>query len=193
MAQPGQPALVSRQQLANGASSAAEYDPHALLWWPASGLLVLPVDNYSSSVTGSSADIWSIGPAGAPAPGRGADPARERRGGLPGDRAGRRRRGRHLHPLRTGCDGKQHELALSGGLAGLPERLLVNPPPAGQRRWPTRLRRGEERPPASLGLAGGEIAGPDPNESTAGGTVPEIDVGPEIDDGPEIRRRVALG
>jgi hypothetical protein len=65
VAQPGQPALISRQQLANGATSAAEYDPHALLWWPASGLLVLPVDNYSSSMTGSSADIWSIGPGGA--------------------------------------------------------------------------------------------------------------------------------
>ena len=65
VAQPARPALVSRQQLANGASSAAEFDPHALLWWPASGLLVLPVDNYASSVTGSSADVWSIGPSGA--------------------------------------------------------------------------------------------------------------------------------
>jgi uncharacterized secreted protein with C-terminal beta-propeller domain len=65
VAQPGRPALVARQQLGQDFSSAAEYDPHALLWWPASGLLVLPVDNYSSSVATSSADVWSISPAGA--------------------------------------------------------------------------------------------------------------------------------
>ena len=44
------------------------------------------------------------------------------------------------------------------------------------------MRRGEERPATSLGLAGGQVAGPDQDESTAGGTVPEIDVGPEIDE-----------
>ena len=59
----------------------------------------------------------------------------------------------------------------------------MNPRPAGQRRWPTRLRRGEERAAASLGLAGGEITGPDPNESTAGGPVPQVDYGPESDEG----------
>jgi uncharacterized secreted protein with C-terminal beta-propeller domain len=64
VAQPGQPSLVSRQQLGSGASSAAEYDPHAILWWPPSGLLVLPVDNYSGPVAGSSADVWSVGSAG---------------------------------------------------------------------------------------------------------------------------------
>jgi uncharacterized secreted protein with C-terminal beta-propeller domain len=65
VAQPRQPALVSRQQLGQGFSSAAEYDPHALLWWPASGLLVLPVDNYSSSVATSAADVWSVSSDGA--------------------------------------------------------------------------------------------------------------------------------
>ncbi len=64
VAQASQPSLVSRQQLGIGASSAAEYDPHAVLWWAPSGLLVLPVDNYSGSVADSSADVWSVGPAG---------------------------------------------------------------------------------------------------------------------------------
>jgi Beta propeller domain len=64
VANPGQPALTSRQQLGNGASSAAEYDPHALLWWPASNLLVLPVDDYSNPAANSSADVWSISSSG---------------------------------------------------------------------------------------------------------------------------------
>jgi RNA polymerase sigma-70 factor, ECF subfamily len=45
------------------------------------------------------------------------------------------------------------------------------------------LRRGEERPAASLGLAGGGVGGPDPSEIAGGGTVPDIDDGPEIDRG----------
>ena len=65
VAQPSQPALISRQQLGNGASSAAEYDPHALLWWPASDLLVLPVDSYAGHGPDSSADVWSITASGA--------------------------------------------------------------------------------------------------------------------------------
>jgi uncharacterized secreted protein with C-terminal beta-propeller domain len=65
VAQPSQPALISRQQLGNGASSAAEYDPHALLWWPASDLLVLPVDSNSGNGPDSSADVWSISASGA--------------------------------------------------------------------------------------------------------------------------------
>jgi len=64
VAQPGQPALVSQQQLGSGASSAAEYDPHALLWWPASNLLVLPVNDYSGNAPSSSASVWSVSPAG---------------------------------------------------------------------------------------------------------------------------------
>ncbi len=62
--QPGQPVLVSRQQLGAGASSAAEYDPHALLWWSPSNLLVLPVDSYSGSVASSTAGVWSVSPSG---------------------------------------------------------------------------------------------------------------------------------
>lgn len=61
---PENPSLVSQQQLGNGASSAAEYDPHALLWWPQSNLLVLPVDNYSGSVPSSAADVWSVSSSG---------------------------------------------------------------------------------------------------------------------------------
>ncbi|HTT88075.1 MAG TPA: beta-propeller domain-containing protein [Acidimicrobiales bacterium] len=72
VADPGQPALVSRQQLGNGASSAAEYDPHAIVWWPASSLLVLPVDDYASPASNgspngppnSSAGVWSISSSG---------------------------------------------------------------------------------------------------------------------------------
>ncbi len=64
VADPAQPSLVSRQQLGSGASSAAEYDPHALLWWPASGLLVLPVDNYSGHGASSAADVWAVTPSG---------------------------------------------------------------------------------------------------------------------------------
>ena len=64
VAQPGQPVLDSRQQLGWGASSAAEYDPHALLWWPQSKLLVLPVDNYSASAATSAADVWSVSASG---------------------------------------------------------------------------------------------------------------------------------
>jgi uncharacterized secreted protein with C-terminal beta-propeller domain len=63
VAQPDQPALVSRQQL-GGATSAAEYDPHALLWWPAADLLVLPVDDYSSNGASSSAGVWTVGSSG---------------------------------------------------------------------------------------------------------------------------------
>jgi hypothetical protein len=61
---PGAPALVSSEQLGDGASSAAEYDPHALLWWPASGMLVLPVDDYSGATATSAADVWSISSSG---------------------------------------------------------------------------------------------------------------------------------
>ena len=61
---PGQPTLVSRQALGDGASSAAEYDPHALLWWPQSDLLVLPVDDYSGTGPSSTAEIWSVNASG---------------------------------------------------------------------------------------------------------------------------------
>ena len=49
VADPSRPSLVSHEQVGDGAGSAAEYDPHALLWWPQDNLLVLPVDDYSGS------------------------------------------------------------------------------------------------------------------------------------------------
>jgi hypothetical protein len=61
---PTSPSLVSQQQLSAGASSAAEYDPHALLWWPQSNLLVLPVDDYSGSGPSSAADVWTVSSSG---------------------------------------------------------------------------------------------------------------------------------
>jgi hypothetical protein len=64
VADPAQPALVSQQELGEGAGSAAEYDPHALLWWPQASLLVMPVDDYSGSGPSSAADVWSVGPSG---------------------------------------------------------------------------------------------------------------------------------
>jgi hypothetical protein len=64
VADPTNPSLVSRQQLGNDASSTAENDPHALLWWPQSNLLVLPVDNYSGSGPTSAADVWTVSPSG---------------------------------------------------------------------------------------------------------------------------------
>jgi hypothetical protein len=60
-----QPSLVSSQQLGTGASSAAEYDPHALLWWAPAGLVVLPVDDYSGAQPSSAADVWSVSASGA--------------------------------------------------------------------------------------------------------------------------------
>jgi uncharacterized secreted protein with C-terminal beta-propeller domain len=61
---PASPSLVSQQQLSSGATSAAEYDPHALLWWPQSGLLVLPVNDYSGSGPTSAADVWTVSSSG---------------------------------------------------------------------------------------------------------------------------------
>jgi hypothetical protein len=64
VADPAQPELVSRQALGAGDNSAAEYDPHALLWWPQSDLLVLPVDNYSGDGPSSAAQVWSVSSSG---------------------------------------------------------------------------------------------------------------------------------
>ena len=78
VSQPSQPSLVSRQQLGDGTSSNAEYDPHALLWWPQGSLLVLPVSNYpnyanhanhadsgnSSGPPASEAQVWSVSSSG---------------------------------------------------------------------------------------------------------------------------------
>ncbi len=64
VADPSRPSLVSHEQVGDGAGSAAEYDPHALLWWPQDNLLVLPVDDYSGSGPSSAADVWSVSPSG---------------------------------------------------------------------------------------------------------------------------------
>jgi uncharacterized secreted protein with C-terminal beta-propeller domain len=64
VADPSQPSLVSQQELGNGAGSAAEYDAHALLWWPQTSLLVMPVDDYSGAGPSSAADVWSVSPSG---------------------------------------------------------------------------------------------------------------------------------
>ncbi|MET0424192.1 MAG: beta-propeller domain-containing protein [Actinoplanes sp.] len=41
---PATPKRLDQHMIAGGATSEAEFDPHALLWWPASGLLVVPLD-----------------------------------------------------------------------------------------------------------------------------------------------------
>ncbi len=66
VAQPGQPSLVSRQELGPGATSAAEHDPHALLWWPAADLVALPVDGYGAQggQPTSAVELWTVGPSG---------------------------------------------------------------------------------------------------------------------------------
>ncbi len=64
VADPSEPALVSNQELGNGAGSAAEYDPHALLWWPEDDLLVMPVDDYSGTGPSSAADVWTVSSSG---------------------------------------------------------------------------------------------------------------------------------
>ncbi|AGZ46778.1 beta-propeller domain-containing protein [Actinoplanes friuliensis] len=43
---PAQPKRLSQYHLPQGYSD-AEYDPHSLLWWPASNLLVVPVNTYT--------------------------------------------------------------------------------------------------------------------------------------------------
>lgn len=50
---PGQPRRVAQHQLAH-AHSEAEFDPHAFLYWPARGLLVLPILSWSEFGDGGS-------------------------------------------------------------------------------------------------------------------------------------------
>jgi hypothetical protein len=65
VADPDKPSLDSRQELGDNSTSEAETDPHALLWWPRSGLVVLPVDDYSGTGPSSAADVWTVGSSGA--------------------------------------------------------------------------------------------------------------------------------
>ena len=48
---PAEPRRLAQHQVPGGHSE-AEYDPHALLWWPATKLLVVPVAQYGPSATG---------------------------------------------------------------------------------------------------------------------------------------------
>jgi uncharacterized secreted protein with C-terminal beta-propeller domain len=45
---PSDPRRLAQQQI-TGVQSEAEYDPHALLWWPATNLLIVPVNSSGSS------------------------------------------------------------------------------------------------------------------------------------------------
>ncbi|MGX6604673.1 beta-propeller domain-containing protein [Micromonosporaceae bacterium Da 78-11] len=47
VADPANPRRLAQQQI-RGAQSEAEYDPHALLWWPATKLLVVPMAGLSN-------------------------------------------------------------------------------------------------------------------------------------------------
>jgi uncharacterized secreted protein with C-terminal beta-propeller domain len=49
---PASPRRVAQHQVANG-NSEAEYDPHALLWWPGTNLLVLPLTVYDVDYDGT--------------------------------------------------------------------------------------------------------------------------------------------
>ena len=48
---PAAPKRLGQQQISGGQSE-AEYDPHALLYWPATNLLVVPITEYGTAATG---------------------------------------------------------------------------------------------------------------------------------------------
>jgi uncharacterized secreted protein with C-terminal beta-propeller domain len=48
---PAKPRRLAQHQVPGGQSE-AEYDPHALLWWPATKLLVVPVAQYGPTAAG---------------------------------------------------------------------------------------------------------------------------------------------
>jgi hypothetical protein len=52
VADPAAPRRVAQHRVTHG-SSEAEYDPHALLWWPATKLLVVPVTVYDVDYDGT--------------------------------------------------------------------------------------------------------------------------------------------
>ena len=159
---PASPSLVSQQQLGNGASSAAEYDPHALLWWPQSNLLVLPVDDYSSSGPSSAADVWTVSSSGTlDQVGTLAQPGSSESGYPEIERAVIV--GNDIYTLsEQGLMVNDIELAVPGRLVALPERLVVIPRPAGARKWSAKWRRAENQ----AGQAGLAEDLDDPNEAS---------------------------
>ena len=68
VADPSHPSLLAQTALGSGSSSAVEYDHHALLYWPPTGLAVLPVEIYPQTSCGVLPPVGPV-PAGAPASG----------------------------------------------------------------------------------------------------------------------------
>ncbi len=67
---PSAPRLVQRTTLGGGSSSEVQYDHHAFLFWPPTGLAVLPVQIYPSQpVPVSGSGVVAPAPAVAPSPG----------------------------------------------------------------------------------------------------------------------------
>jgi hypothetical protein len=56
---PAKPSRIASQQIGSGASSSAEFDHHAFLWWEPAKLAVLPVQIYNYDQQGSTTDQFS--------------------------------------------------------------------------------------------------------------------------------------
>jgi uncharacterized secreted protein with C-terminal beta-propeller domain len=65
VADPANPKRLSQYHLP-GAYSNAEYDPHGLLWWPATKLLVVPVESQGTLALGVTDDLTLTGKFGQP-------------------------------------------------------------------------------------------------------------------------------
>ena len=63
VADPAHPRRLAQQVVAD-ASSEAEFDPHAVLWWPATQLLVVPVNGRVSGAVAAHVSNGTIQPAG---------------------------------------------------------------------------------------------------------------------------------
>jgi hypothetical protein len=61
---PSAPKLLQRTSLGDGSSSEASYDHHAFLFWPATGLAVLPVQIYPVTVTPTGPPVPAPSPVG---------------------------------------------------------------------------------------------------------------------------------
>ncbi|MDX6640094.1 MAG: hypothetical protein QOF12_1105 [Solirubrobacteraceae bacterium] len=71
---PAHPALLASHAVGDQSTSAAEYDPHAFLYWPQTGLAVLPVELYGADQPFVGAIGFRIGRAGISEVGRIAHP-----------------------------------------------------------------------------------------------------------------------